>query len=433
MDTTTNISSSRSASSLQSGGTAGTKSDGSEETAAALLPRVSAPFLLLLPASAERAYRHQRARAECAADAMYAVCCLLCSALSGLSASPPRDPIAAAATFLLCVMLSLQCLLPATYMQHRRTLLVLVTLAGDVSWLRAWTCGAAAERSSATSSIDGNLDSCGAVEGPLPASEVYADLLHALLIQSGVSVAAFHALVLSLDLPWRLALHTTEVALIMHRTTVPLARLLSGPAYLPLMRQLYITVSGGMVSVLAALAALPLPLPLPLPRVSSVWSATASGSSARGSLNRSGSITDQPACLPLATVITVQLCLGLVLPLWITFLVERSRRCSFALALRHASHHDAAAATALAAGSMRQMRPPPQPCECGAPLCGAGFTAAAYTVAGFPAAVLRALLAAAHAVCFLLLVCSAWFASTLMFDDWGASSAATSCWAVTPP
>lgn len=390
---------------------------------AAACPRVAGFLLHLHPDKAESTYQRLQLRSACSSDMLYVLCALLCvlvgllpadgqdlnsaanpSAWPNLSSSGSPFAIGPAALTLLLLLLSVQLLSPAFYMQHRRAALVLVvlsTLAGDVCWLRACPRTAPAPtlhelNCSINSSGDNSSGSgtCSARDAPVASWATLADVL---LVRSGVSVACMHALMLALDFPMRIALHSSELALIMHHTTLPLARLLSGPRYLPPLRRLHTVLHTGLVRSLAALAALPLHLPLPpLP----VMAASPP------------SLLAPPGCLPLVTVSTVQITLGLLLPLWVAFLWERGARSSFALALRRRAAHDLAAA---AAGPHRA--PPSQPCCCGDPVCTVGLSLTGYSVQGVPGALLRALFLCAHGVCFAVAACAVWFAANLVVQS----------------
>ncbi|KAI8464068.1 MAG: hypothetical protein J3K34DRAFT_493149 [Monoraphidium minutum] len=434
-------------------------SAGARRGAGTCAARVVGPGLALRPDKAEAAYQRAGLRSACFSDTVY---CLL-SVMVGLTpaagggggggggaaAAPAAlrgGPLAAGALAALAALLAVQLAAPALYMAHRRCALVLLaaaTLAGDVAWLRASAAAAAAEAAAAGAggfggggggggggfggggggfggggsggSGGGGLGGAGACVGggggggggggscaaPAAPAAPWGALADALLVRSGVTAACVHACVLALDFPWRAALQVAEVALIMAHTTLPLAALVGGPAYLPPLRAAHDALRAALVRALSALAALPLPLPL-----------HAGGAGAAAAAVAAAAAAARPACLPLAAVVTAQLALGLALPLWVAFLGERSRRCAFALALRRRAAHGAAAA----APPARPLGGGGAPCCCGDAACGAGLPAGGYGVEGVPRPLLRALFLCAHALCFTVFACAVWLAAGLAAD-----------------
>lgn len=395
----------------------------SPRSSATAASRTSASRIIPLPDSEEAAYQHARLRAAVSCDAVYTSCCLLCflvglwPAVGSESASsecaiegtsrPGCNAFAPAAALLMLILLAIQIMLPTIYRAHRHTalaIMVLLMLAGDVCWLRS-RAGAPPQSSTCGTDGHGSNGTCDVANEPAAS---WTGLTDALLIRSGVSLVCMHAAMLQLDFAWRVAVHVLEVAIIIAHTTVPLARMLARPAHLRLLRRLHAVVYGGLIQTLAALAALPLPLPLPLKHAH-----RANGATTAAELGASDSIllASRPACLPLAAVISAQVALGLVLPLWASFLWERASRSAFVSDLRRRTTH-AAAAASLAIHPPRL--PPAQPCCCGDPVCPVGMSHSEYTVQGVPAALLQALFLCAHALFFAMLSCLVWFASDLV-------------------
>ena len=419
-------------------------------------PRVASLLLRLHPPAVEAAYRRAQLRSACAADAAYVLCSLLCAAAAAMngsgagggSDSAVADLLAAASTLVLACLLAFQLAAPAAYMRHRRAALAAMlaaTLARDAAWLRAWTptgagAGVSAGMTAAAMTGDsaggsgggtcdaggeaplGNCSSGGTTAAPGAAAAAataaagsWGAVATLLLVDSGVSVLALRGLMLSLDLPWRAAFHLAEAALIMHRTAAPLARALAGPQALPLLARAHAALRDGALRALAALAALPLPAPL------------AARAGVAHLLQPHSHSQPPPDCLPLAAVLTAQVCLGAALPLWAAFLGERGRRGAFARAARLAADHDAlaAAAAATAAADAQAaaggpapppLPPPQQPCHCGDPHCRAALRPPALRVQGVPPAALAALLACAQGVCFLLFCCAVWFVAGVVLS-----------------
>lgn len=421
----------------------------------------------------------------CTCDTIYMLTCLL-SLLHRLSnvefsgTSRPAeqrsshaaiDPLVLWTAAALLLLLFVHVILPATYAAHRRAALVVlvaITFAGDVTWLRSsgggsWessSSGGGSRGGSSSSSLSSGIDSkgdVGAVIGNTCSSRAFRDsntaggsgvcssnstsrsvgatavhpplsgrtaswalLADALLIRSGVMVVCMHAVMLSLELPWRIAMQHAEVALIMSHTTLPLARFLSTPAYVPLLIQLHAALKDSLSASLVALAGLPLPVQL-------VQRAQCDGTCAEAPV---------PTCLPIATVLTVQLVLGLALPLWIAFVWSScaSGTCacsSLASGSGSTAWHGGGGGAAVGgdaapAASCRQ-----QGGSSGGS-CGRGDGRGGGTccplplffVQGVPQSLLTVLLGAANSVIFVLLTCAIWGLINMIPIDFLARSGA---------
>lgn len=420
-------------------------------------PVVSGPLLCLSP-EAGALYHSLRAAAACSSDAVYIVMCLMSLlhqllpvAVLGCSSerqestwdvtSSRIDPLTLGSLVALAALLALQCMRPAAYKAHRRTalaVLAVVTLAGDVAMMRelsirvvgpvgcmegpSGTSGPTCViRPSATQLATPDSDAwdhpgpaiCSAASGTVAAGSSsggaahtapWGGLAEALLVRSGVSMVLVHSAALSIDFQWRVAMQAAEVALIVKLGAPHLARALSCPRFLPLLRRLHAALWHGAVSVLMALAALPLPAEPSL----SLHPRGALGAALRGGIEDPAVSGGRPADahLALAMVVTTQIMLGLALPLWVIFLRERTSRSTFVRRLQGRAAHDSALAAAASA-------PPgaggaPGACCCGDPSCDAGLARPSYTVQGLPDALLQCLFVSAHATCFLMATCAVW-------------------------
>jgi hypothetical protein len=388
---------------------------------------VKGVLLHLAPDAAAAAYARHNLHSAVGADIAFVLASLL-TQLSHLTAAAAGrahrlvDPATAAPAALCLLLLAAQILRPGAYAARRRLALVLIvgaTLAGDVAWLRSVAAWAGAA---------GDLSAAAGADSP------WWQLANILLIRSGVAVLVLHSAMLALDFPWRAALGAAELALCLAHTALPLARLLARPEHLAPLRRLHGAARRGAVAAVGMLAAVPWPTgygvagppppAAPLPPLP-----TGGGSAEEAAFAAAGLSLDPfaspPSCLPLSAVVTAQVGVGLVLPLWVAFLRERRRRCAYALALcQRAAHHRAAAAAAAAAAAHPEPAAPPALlCACGDPACPAGVVLPTFTVRHFPAPLIRLLFAAAHGVCFLMALCAVHAAA-----DVAASLAAPAQW-----